>query len=123
MKKDTIIYWTTTGLISAMMLFSAYSYFTSEEIKAAFVHLGFPSWFRIELGVAKMLAAIAIVLPSIPARFKGFAYAGLAITFISAIIAHMSMGDVKGAMMPLLFLLVLAVSYFFLLRTRKLQVA
>ena len=41
MKKDNIIYWVTTGLIGAMMLFSAYNYFTNAEMKSAFVHLGF----------------------------------------------------------------------------------
>ncbi len=45
MKKDKIIFWTTTGLVSAMMLFSAYSYLTNETMKNGFVHLGFPGYF------------------------------------------------------------------------------
>ena len=46
MKTNKIIYWTTTGIISTMMLFSAFGYFTNPDMKAAFVHLGFPDYFR-----------------------------------------------------------------------------
>jgi hypothetical protein len=63
MKKEKIIYWSTTGIITAMMLFSAYGYFTNQEMKGAFVHLGFPGYFRIELGVMKILGALALILP------------------------------------------------------------
>jgi len=90
MKKNKIIFWITTGLVSAMMLFSAYSYLTNEVMKSGFVHLGFPSYFRIELAVAKILGVIVLILPLIPNRLKEFAYTGFAITFISAFIAHLS---------------------------------
>jgi len=63
MKKEKIIYWSTTGIVTAMMLFSAYGYFTNQEMKGAFVHLGFPGYFRIELGVMKILGALALILP------------------------------------------------------------
>ena len=66
MKKDNIIYWVTTGLIGAMMLFSAYNYFTNAEMKAAFVHLGFPDYFRIELGVAKIFGVLALLISAVP---------------------------------------------------------
>ncbi len=38
MKKNKIIYWTATGILGAMMLFSAYGYLTNKEMKGAFVH-------------------------------------------------------------------------------------
>ena len=112
MKKDKIIFWITTGLVSLMMLYSAYSYLTNEQIKGAFVHLGFPPYFRIELAVAKTLGAIALVLPFIPNLVRAFAYIGFGITFISAFIAHVSSGDpFSYAVMPLIFLALLAISY------------
>jgi DoxX-like family len=124
MKKDKIIYWVTTGIISFMMLFSAYSYFTNEEIKGAFVHLGFPSYFRVELAVAKILGVTALVLPFVSTRLKEFAYAGLAITFISAMIAHLSSGDpAQVVIMPLVLLVLLAISFIYLHKVKKLQVA
>lgn len=122
MKKDKIIFWITTGIVSVMMLFSAFNYFTNEEIKAAFVHLGFPSYFRIELATAKILGVIALLLPITPFGIKQFAYFGFTITFVSAFIAHLSSGDpISVAVAPLVFLGILIVSYAYLNRTRKLQ--
>ena len=94
--KNKIIYWAATGLFCFAMASSAYLYFTSEEIKGVFVHLGFPSYFRIELGVAKILGVIALIIPLVPRSLKQFAYAGFTINIISALIAHLASGD--GAM-------------------------
>jgi len=122
MKKDKIIFWTTTGIVFVMMLFAAFNYLTNEEIKVSFVRLGFPSYFRIELALAKAMGAIALLLPAIPFRLKEFAYFGFAITFISAFIAHLSSGDpIQVAFAPLVFLVILVVSYIYLQKTRKLQ--
>ena len=55
-------------------------------------HLGFPAYFRVELSWAKVLGVIALLAP-VPARIREWAYAGFAITLLSALIAHLSMGD------------------------------
>ena len=124
MKKNTIIYWVSTGLFSFMMLFTAYSYFTKPEMAAAFKHLGFPDYFRIELAVAKILAALVLVIPQISTRVKEWAYAGLGITFISAAIAHFSSGDPAAvAAMPIIFFVVLVVSNIYLYKKNKPVVA
>ena len=93
MKKDKIIYWIATGIIAAVMLWSAINFSFNEEMKGAFAHLGLPGWFRIELTVAKFLGVLALVIPMIPHRIKEFAYFGFAITLVSATIAHLSSGD------------------------------
>jgi hypothetical protein len=112
MKKNKIIYWTATGILGAMMLFSAFGYLTNEEMKAGFVHLGFPAYFRVELAIAKIIGVLALAIPIIPKEIKDFAYIGFAITFISAFIAHSSSGDpISVAMMPLLFSGILFVSF------------
>ncbi|WP_257668778.1 DoxX family protein [Parapedobacter tibetensis] len=114
MKKNKIIYWTTTGIITAIMLFSAFGYFTNPDMKAAFVHLGFPDYFRVELGVLNVLGAIALILPRVSDKIKSFAYFGFALTFVSAFIAHFASGDpLSVVIMPIFFLVVLAVSYYF----------
>ncbi|RZJ76684.1 MAG: DoxX family protein [Flavobacterium sp.] len=111
MKTTKITYWISTGLITLMMLFSAFSYLTQDDMKNAFIHLGFPSYFRIELAVAKLIGAILILTP-VPSRFKEWVYAGFAITFISALIAHTASGDpLSSTIIPIVFLLVLATSY------------
>ena len=115
MKKNSIIYWATTGIIALMMAFSAYSYLAKPEIAAAFKHLGFPDYFRIELAAAKILGALVLIIPQIPVRIKEWAYAGFGITFISATIAHLSSGDPASvASMPVIFLLGLLVSNIYL---------
>lgn len=114
MNKNKIIYWTTTGIISAMMLFSAFGYLTNPDMKAAFVHLGFPDYFRIELAILKILGALALLLPMVSAKIKSFAYFGFGITFVSAFIAHYASGDpISAAIMPIIFLVILGVSSVF----------
>ena len=120
MKKDQLIYRISTGLLVVLMLLSAYTYFTSEDIKGAFVHLGFPDYFRVQLGVAKAIGAVLLAIPAIPGKLKEFVYAGFGITFISAFIAHISSGDpVSVAAPPLVFAVVLAVSYIYFHKLNK----
>jgi DoxX-like family len=114
MKKEKIIFWVSTGIIAAMMLFSGFNYFTNADMKAAFTHLGFPDYFRVELGTAKILGALALVIPMIPYTIKQFAYFGFGLIFVSAAYAHISSGDpVSNAVAPIVFLGILSVSYIY----------
>ena len=76
------------------------------------------NWFRVELTVAKILGALALLIPTIPNRIKEFAYFGFAITLISAIIAHSSSGDGIASLDPIVFLGVLIVSYWYYHKSR-----
>lgn len=69
-----------------MMLFIAYETLTKTEVKVSMAHLGFPDYFRIELGVAKIIGTILIWLPV--RLLKETAYIGFAIMFASATLAH-----------------------------------
>lgn len=93
MKNYKLIFWISTGVFSAFMLFSAYGYLTSEEMKGAFTHFGFPAdSFRIQLAVAKVLGVAALLFPFVPKTLKGLAYAGFTINLASALIAHVANG-------------------------------
>ncbi|MFT3750432.1 MAG: DoxX family protein [Agriterribacter sp.] len=110
MKAVKITYYITTGLISFAMLFSTYAYLANPALKGAFEHLGFPDYFRIELAIAKFLAAIALWLPFRLA--KEASYIGLAISFVSAIIAHIVVGDgTFHTVYPVVIFAILVVSY------------
>jgi len=112
MKAIKITYWISTALVAIMMLYSAYAYLAKPEMEQAFQHLGYPGYFRIELAVAKILGAIILLVPFAGA-IKEWAYGGFTFTFISAFIAHSASGDpVNYRAMPIIFLVVLAVSYF-----------
>ncbi len=113
MKRDRVIYWATTAIVAGMMLFSAYSYLTAEEMKQGFRYMGFSDTFRIELAVAKALGSLALLIPFTPYWGKLFAYFGFTLTFISAAIVHIAGGDpAKNIAMPLVFLVLLGISYY-----------
>ena len=96
--------------MSFAMLFSTYAYLTKPELKQAFQHLGFPDYFRIELALAKFIAAIALWIPV--RLLKEAAYIGLAISFVSAVISHIAMGDSTAHILyPAFILVILIVSY------------
>jgi hypothetical protein len=90
---------------------------------AAFKHLGFPDYFRVELAIAKLLGALVLIIPQIPVKIKEWAYAGFGITFISAAIAHFNSGDPAPVLlMPVIFLVVLIISNLFLNKRNTLTV-
>jgi hypothetical protein len=117
MKQNQIIYWTTTGIVCAVMVFSAINFNLSNPVgpmKGAFHHLGLPDYFKIELTIAKALGVLALLIPNVPAKMKEFAYFGFSITLVSASIAHFSVGDgIMFVIDPLIFLSILIVSYLY----------
>ena len=122
-QRDTIIYRTTTGLVLAVMVFSIFNFVFNDHFpfpngpEGAFVHLGLPSYFKVELTIAKILGVLALVIPSVPVKIKEFAYFGFGLTLLSAAIAHFSRGDAHLSVLfiidPLVFLGMLMVSYFY----------
>ena len=111
MKKDKVIYWLTTGLVAVGMLVSAVQYFKDGAMAEAYKHLGFPDFLRVEIGIAKIIGAIVLLAPFLPAKMKEWAYAGFGILFFSAALTHFLLKDpTERVVTPLVFLLVLAVS-------------
>jgi len=113
MKKNKIIYWTATILMLLSGASTAPMYFTNPMFIETFHHLGFPDYFRIELGIFKIIGANVLLLPMIQARFKEWAYVGFAIAFISAFITHVVVDRNAGAIFPILPLTFLVVSYIY----------
>jgi hypothetical protein len=75
-------------------------------------HLGYPVYFGTLLAVFKVLGAIVLVVPKIPARFKEWAYAGFGIDFICAFVSMWATDGVGPILlMPVVFFAFLAVSY------------
>jgi hypothetical protein len=119
MKRDKIFYWITTSIVALMGLMAGIMYFTSPFIGEEFKHLGFPDYFRIELGTAKLFGAFALILPMVANRIKEWAYAGFTIAFISASIAHTVVEGLSAAISPLLSLLFLVISYVYYIKLNK----
>ena len=87
-----IAYWIVTALFGLQIAFTAYAQLRIPDVAAAFAHLGFPDYFRVELAWLKLLGVAALLLP-VPARLKEWAYAGFAFTLGSALLAHLVVGD------------------------------
>ena len=85
-------FWVATALFCLQMSFTAYAELSLPQVAAAFAHLGFPAYFRVELSWAKLLGVVLLLAP-VPARVKEWAYAGFAIDLASAVIAHVAVGD------------------------------
>lgn len=114
MRSTNLLYWTSTVLIALMTAMAGIMYFTDPAIADGFHHLGFPDLLRLELGIAKLIAAAVLVVPAVPGRVKEWAYAGLAITFISAIIAHTAVDGIATAVAPIVSLALLSFSYVYM---------
>jgi DoxX-like family len=88
------------------MLFSIVNFVFNDRFpfpngpEGAFAHLGFPAYFKVELTVAKILGVLALVIPAVPFKVKEFAYAGFAITLVSAAVAHFGRGDARRTSTP-----------------------
>jgi hypothetical protein len=87
-----IAFWVATALFCLQMGFTAYAELCLPQVAQAFTHLGFPGYFRVELSWAKIIGIVLLLAP-LPPRFKEWAYAGFAIDLVSAVIAHLAVGD------------------------------
>lgn len=72
-----IRFWLPNGLLLLVMAGSGIMYFTQPDMAAeAFRGLGYPVYSMYFNAVAKLLGALALVLPVFPQWIKEFAYAG-----------------------------------------------
>jgi hypothetical protein len=114
MKKDKIIYWITTGLVTVGMLLSAVMYLSRNDmIVKNFSAIGIPLYVVTFLGVAILLGSIALVSP-LWEKLKEWAYAGFAFIFIGAAYVHVATNI--SMIPPLMFLALLVTSYIFRMR-------
>lgn len=124
MNKKTInvIYWITTGLILALMLYSAVSSFkeTPESTKMLDA-LGYKPYVMHLLAAGKVLGIIAILTPGFP-RLKEWAYAGFMFDLIGATYSFYASGFALKNWVPMLaFIAILACSYIFYHKRLKLN--
>jgi hypothetical protein len=106
-KRDRVVYWVVTGLLSVMMVMAAVMYFAKYEmVSETFTRLGFPTYLIYPLAIAKFLG-IAAILTRKSECLKELAYAGFFFTFILAFSAHFNAGD--GELAPAAIAMILLV--------------
>jgi hypothetical protein len=114
MKTTNIIYWISTILVLAMMLFSAYGTFFmhSADSDAMMKAIEIPQYLMKLLAVGKVLGAIAILVPGYP-RLKEWAYAGYFFDLAGATFCFIYKGFPFSAWVLIaVFLVLVLVSYF-----------
>ncbi len=112
-KTVKILYWTLTILFGLMMLMDGGAGVAQEKTgQEVMRHLGYPMYFMIICGIAKILGALAIL----QTRFrtiKEWAYAGFTINFIGAAASRAFVGDDVSLLIPPVVMLgILFVTYY-----------
>ena len=119
MRKTKILYWVTTSIIC---LFASTAIFMNSEMaKEGTQHVGIPRWLGLEISIGQLIGLVLLIVPAVPARFKEWAYVGFGIMYLSAINAHIAVGDpISSSIMAVVFFGLLLTSY---ISFHKLQAA
>ncbi|MUU77255.1 DoxX family protein [Winogradskyella endarachnes] len=118
MKRDKIIFYASTGLLTLLMLFSVSMYFFKNDmVSDMFEGFGYPSYIIYPYAVAKLLGLFAIWNPKFKV-IKEWAYAGFFFAFVLAFFAHFMISD-GGHFSPLVAIILLAISYIFNKKTQN----
>ncbi len=103
MKRINITYWIFTALFALTMFMSGVqnAMVTSDSVALLSNTLGYPEYIIVFLGVAKILGAIAILVPGFP-RLKEWAYAGLFFDLVGATYSSIAATEMNPAMLGML---------------------
>ena len=121
-KTNNLVYWISTAIFSALMIFSASGGLqpTQQAIQLIHDNLGYPVYFIQFISVAKLLGAIIILIPG-SSRIKDWAYAGLFFDLAGAIYSGIA---ISGKFDPLILTMLIWIvpgilSYYFWLKKIK----
>ena len=111
-KRQIVTYWVTTLIIALESIVGGVSDIMQEPVYInILLYLGYPTYFAVMLGVAKVFAAFAILVPRYP-RLKEWAYAGLSFQFVGALISHIIVGSsITMLIAPFIFLCLVIASW------------
>ena len=119
-KRNKIIYWIATIWLALGMLSSGIVQLFKVKADIDFIiRLGYPIYFLTILGVWKILAVVALLIPKFP-LLKEWAYAGFFLAMSGATFSHMASGSSVNEIFPPLLLLILTMaSWYFRPADRK----
>ncbi len=123
-KTINILYWVFTILFAALMIFSAYGSILVNEDAKTLIHdqLGYPMYFIPFTGYAKLIGAIAILIPGLK-TIKEWAYAGLFFDLVGAVYSGIALTGKMDPMMAfmLIWFVPAILSYIFWKKKMKLE--
>jgi hypothetical protein len=89
----TTVFWISTTIAALALALGGWSYFFHPPTIQGIGELGFPDFFRRELGVLQIAGACVLLLPAVPRPLKEWAYAGAVLFYVTAILAHAAHRD------------------------------
>jgi hypothetical protein len=117
-KSLRVAYWTATVVFALLLVMDGLGGITRAEAGVeALTHLGYPLYLLPTFGVAKVLAAVAILQTKFRTP-KEWAFAGWAFTCVGAFVSRAVAGDTVELIYPVVFLAIMAVPYWLWLRVR-----
>lgn len=124
-KRNLIIYWIATALLSFGMLASGLEQiFHAKDMIDLITPLGYPPYLLYIIGIWKILGVIAILVPGFK-LLKEWAYAGFFFLMTGALISHLATGDfaVKALLGPGMQTIFIILSWYFRPAGRKIKTA
>jgi uncharacterized membrane protein YphA (DoxX/SURF4 family) len=86
----TLAYWIiTAAVVGECVVGGAMDLFRMAPFYPAMIALGYPDYLATILGVAKLLAAVVLLVPGLP-RLKEWAYAGILINMVGAAASYVA---------------------------------
>lgn len=121
-KTNNLVYWISTVIFSALMIFSASGGLKPSQQSIQIIHdgLGYPVYFIQFISIAKLLGVIIILIPGL-GRIKDWAYAGLFFDLAGAVYSGIA---ASGKFDPLILTMLIWIipgilSYYFWLKKIK----
>ncbi|OAQ41944.1 DoxX-like family protein [Pedobacter psychrophilus] len=112
-KSKTIAFWTVTGFLCFGMTLGG----SGQLYRASFnvdgiVHLGFPVYLLTIIGLWKILAVVAILIPKY-LLLKEWAYSGLFFLLSGGVVSHFASGDgILEALPVFMFMCLTVISWY-----------
>ena len=109
-RRRSVVYWVVSlPVLAETALGIQWDFARHPTVVAALDTIQFPDYMADVLGVAKILALIALLAPGFP-RLKEWAYAGLVFVYFGAAACHAAVGDTAGAILTPAVLGILALA-------------
>ncbi|HEV8082152.1 MAG TPA: DoxX family protein [Chitinophagaceae bacterium] len=108
-----VVYWITTGFIAYELTLGAFWDFNilnKSFVETIMQKLEYPLYFAHIMGAWKIPGAIVLVINGFP-RVKEWVYAGAFFMYTGAIASHLILGDITGALIPLILTVIEVTSY------------
>jgi putative oxidoreductase len=111
-----VLGWAVMGLVSLFFIQAGFQKLAGTEMMVTlFRDLGYPSWFMAAVGLFEIAGAVLLLIP----RTSHFAAVAISALMIGAAVSEMSAGRAFQALIPLQWLIVTAIIFYFRRRVRR----